>query len=312
LGAEVEEYWKTASVNPWTVKENLTPAAERLLEFGRPRAALHCLYRLAAARIPIPPSMGIRTLLEAVRDGEESAVLDRSSTLVVIKALQDDPKTDAAALFQVEWAYLPILDHEFGGIPRTLEQRLADSPTFFVDLIGRIFHSEGDEKKEEPTDAAKSIAQNAYRLLRAWRTVPGRKPDGTFDPAAFTSWVAEVKRLVTESGHFKISMSQLGQVLPYAPIDPNELWIHRSVAEELNAKDAAEMRSGFTMEIFNQRGVHGYTAGKDEQSIAHGLHQKAEAVENAGFHRFATAIRELAKQYERDAERDSKRGPFDD
>ena len=72
------------------------------------------------------------------------------------------------------------------------------------------------------------------------------------------------------------------------------------------------MRSGFTMKLFNLRGVHGFSGGKEELTIAEGYHQKAEALEENGYHRIATAMRELAKGYERDAEREAQRNPYVD
>jgi hypothetical protein len=156
------------------------------------------------------------------------------------------------------------------------------------------------------------MAQNAYKVLRAWRRVPGTKPDDSFDPAAFNAWVTVAMAAATKSGHLRIAQSELGQTLPYAPADPNGLWIHASVAEVLNGKTTNAMRNGFTIELFNMRGVHGHSAGRDERGIAAKFHQQADALDTAGFHRFGTAIRELAKQYERDADREAARNPFDD
>jgi hypothetical protein len=312
MGSDVSEYWRLVPVNPWNEKEHIIVAAEHLLAVARPRAALVCLHRMAIDKIAIPAAIGTRTLLEAVGSETEKFAIDQHDALEVIKSLQHNPETDPADLFRVEWAYLPILDHEFGGVPQILEQRLADDPAFFAELIGLIFRSDKAEKKTEPSEQQRAIAQNAYRLLRAWRRIPGRKKDDTFDPASFNSWLTAVKQLTTESGHLDIALSQLGETLAYSPADPDGLWIHRVVAEALNAKDAGEMRSGFTIELFNQRGVHGFTAGKEEKTIAERLNTKADALENNGYHRFASAIRELAKQYLRDAEREAKREPFDD
>jgi hypothetical protein len=142
--------------------------------------------------------------------------------------------------------------------------------------------------------------------------VPGASSNGSFDGNAFTQWAAKVKELTTVSGHFDVAMSQIGQVLPYSPFDPNGLWIHSSIAEVLNNKDADRMRSGFTMELFNMRGVHGFSAGKEERAIAARNKEKAEALEHHGYHRFATAIREFAESYEREADRESKRDPYED
>ena len=50
----------------------------------------------------------------------------------------------------------------------------------------------------------------------------------------------------------------------------------------------------------------------EERKIAKGYREKAEAVENASYHRLATTLRDLAGWYERDAEREAARGPLGD
>ena len=72
------------------------------------------------------------------------------------------------------------------------------------------------------------------------------------------------------------------------------------------------MRSGFTMKLFNLRGVHGFSSGKEELAIAERYHKKAEALEENGYQRFATEMREFAKRYELDAERETQRNPYGD
>jgi hypothetical protein len=191
---------------------------------------------------------------------------------------------------------------------------LADDPAFFCELVAIVFRSDNDEcTNQARTDTEKNIGQFAYRLLRAWKTVPGGAADGPFDGAAFWKWLAEVKERTLETGHFRIAMNQVGQVLPYTPPDPNGLWIHRSIAEALNAKDAGEMRSGYTCELFNMRGAQfSSRTGQEELGIAAEYREKADSLEQKGFHRIATAIRELAESYERDAAREASRDRDDD
>ena len=101
-------------------------------------------------------------------------------------------------------------------------------------------------------------------------------------------------------------------MLTHAPSDPNGLWINEAVASALNSRDNGEMRFGFTIELRNQRGVYAFTAGKEEHKLAQTNRDKAEALEARGYSRFATAMREVAEQYEREAERAAERDPFDD
>jgi hypothetical protein len=194
-----------------------------------------------------------------------------------------------------------------------LEGRLARDPAFFCQVIETVFRSKHEVvEKKEAFDDQKRMAENAFRLLREWATPPGTMVDGSWDSEAFRKWLAAVKAATKESGHFSVAMSQAGQVLPYSPPDPDGLWIQCAVAEALNDVDAEEMRSGFTCELFNMRGGHGYTAGRQERELAVRYRDKAEAVENAGFYRLATALRDLANSYDQDAEREAARDPFHD
>lgn len=303
-------YWKRTPVNPWGVQENLVEATEKLLTFGRPHDALECLNRMVHEELEFPLELAVRCLMACVQQQKD---LDQHSALEVIAWLQKQPNADPNSLFQVEWSYLALLDHRHGGVPRTLESRMANDPGFFCEVLGLVFRSDREEPAEnKPTESQAAIAMNAYRLFRAWKTVPGKRTDGEFDDGAFRTWLGEVKSRTQESGHYRVAMSQIGKVLPYTPVDPNGLWIREAVADVLNAKDASELRSGFTSELFNMRGVHGYTAGKEEREIAAGYNARADALEEKGFHRFATSIRELAKSYERDAEREASRPPHED
>ena len=180
-------------------------------------------------------------------------------------------------------------------------------------MIRTVFRSDKDERKNgKPTERERNIATNAYRLLREWQTAPGFTAENSFDGSAFEKWLDEVEKISADSGHLRIAMNQIGQVLPHAPADADGLWIHHSVAEALNAKDASEMRSGFTCELMNMRGVFTFTGGKEEREIAARYRNKSEALEQRGYARFATAMRELAEHYEHDAEREAARDPFED
>jgi len=310
LGADAPVYWKKVNVDYWHEKGDLAEAAEKLLEHGRPRAAIACLHDLIEDKIVFRPELATQALL---RSGEETGRLDRHTILDLIKWLQENPDTDRKALFQVEWAYVGILDHEFGGTAKTLEREMATEPEFFCEIIRHVYRPVKNKETAPPlTDNEKAIAMNAYRLLKAWKTVPGDIPGEKFDGVGFSKWLAEVKLKSAATGHLNIALNQIGQVLPYAPRDPDGLWTHRAVAEALNAKDVEKMRSGFTCELFNRRGVFGYTAGKDEKKLADDYEAKADALEKVGYGRFATAMRALAKDYLRDAERESQNTPFED
>ncbi|HWD94410.1 MAG TPA: hypothetical protein VG938_18910 [Verrucomicrobiae bacterium] len=313
LGENKADYWSVARVQFFAPKSELLEAAEKLLIYRRPLAAVSCFYYLVLDKegIPFPAELAVRALIEGLNSSEPGGTVDGHAISEVIKWLQKNEATNKDDLFRVEWAYLHLLDHEYGGEPKIIEERLASDSSLFCDVIKLVFRSDREKRgNEKLSEAQQNIAKNAYCLLRGWRHVPGKDEKGEFNPEAFKKWLAEVAKETEETGHYRVAMSQIGEVLPYAPPDPDGLWIHEAIAEALNAKNADEMRSGFTCELFNQRGVHGYSAGKEERTIAEGFERKANALEEKGYQRIATAIRELAERYKRDADREEKRSPL--
>ena len=102
----------------------------------------------------------------------------------------------------------------------------------------------------------------------------------------------------------EVALIKIGEVLIHTPPDPGGLWINRIVAAALNDRAADDMRAGYRTETYNSRGVHWVDpTGKPEQELAEQFRRKAEDVENAGFLRFAVILRELAEEYEREAQR---------
>jgi len=307
-------YWKDARVNPYGRNRDLSVAIEKLLTYGREGAAVMCIACSADDKGSLDESLATRALIAVLESEGGIAELDNYQAVNLIKRLQESGTADQDALFRIEWNFLPWLDRFSSGSPVTLEKRLAEDPAFFAEAVGLVFRSKHDEKEEpaEPDEKKQSLARNAYKLLTEWRRCPGLSDDGTLNAQAFSDWINEARRITEETGHAEVAQIQIGHVLIYAPSDPGDLWIHEAVATVLNYRDTEEMRSGFTTELFNHRGVHGFTHGKEERELAAKNREKAEALDSKGFTRFGTAMREFAEQYDRQAEREEKRDPFED
>ena len=312
LGEENERfYWQKVAVNPFGLDQDLTLAIEKLLKYGRAPEAVLCVSRTVNNKEGFKENLAIRALLAVLEMPDVGVRLDQYWTVKVIKCLQESPSVDPNALFKIEWNFLPLLDCFSPGSPVTLERCLASDPGFFAEIIALAFRSKNEaESDDEPSEERKAKAMNAYTLLDEWRRCPGKLSDDSFDEEKFKNWLKEAKRITKKTGHSEIAQLRIGHILIYAPEDPNGLWIHRAVASALNERGGEKMRSGFTTGLFNQRGVYGFTAGREERELAQQNREKAEALETEGYSRFATAMREFARRYERDAEREALRGPF--
>lgn len=315
LGEASEElYWKSARVNPYGRERNLSVAIEKLLTYGREGAAVMCIACSADDKGSFDESLATRALVAVLKSEGGFAELDNYQTVELIKRLQKSETADQDALFRIEWNFLPWLDRFSSGSPVTLEKRLAGDPAFFAEAVGLVFRSKHDEKddSDEPNKKKQNLARNAYKLLNEWRRCPGLSEDGTLNAEAFNEWINEARRITEETGHADVAQIQIGHLLAYAPPDPGGLWIHEAVASVLNYRDTEKMRSGFTAELFNQRGARWFTHGKEERELAKKNRERAESLDAKGFIRFGTAMREFAERYDRDAEREEKRDPYED
>ncbi len=305
LGESENIYWEKVLVNPYQSDNDLLHAIDKLLEASRPYAALDCLNYRLINQLPLDSARAIRALLDSSTSPEPSLPMDSYTITKLIEALQSNPHADQDDLFKVEWAYLSLLVSPGRNVrPIFLETQLATQPDFFCQLIRFIYRSKNEKiSHKEPNEKEKANAMNAYRLLDKWKRPPGLQPDGSFLDQNFEDWIDSVKQQCSESGHFEVAMKKIGEVLFYCPPNPQGLWIVKAAANTLNAKDADDMRRGFGMEAYNSRGVHSVDpSGSPERALAEQWRQKADAVEVAGFVRFAATLKELAETYYREAE----------
>ena len=298
-------YWSRTNANAYDSDGNLAIAIDKLIEHGRPHAAISCLGMILYAKYPIDSNQCIRALLAATSSTEPRHDVDEHHITDLIKFLQAEPSVNQDDLFKVEWAYVSLLDRYAGAAPQLLEHKLATDPELFCQMIRLIYRSKKEEApRQEPTEEAKALAENAWKLLHYWKVPPGTQQDGTFSEALFTKWLQGVKETCSESGHLDVALVKIGEVLIHTPPDPGGLWIHRAAANALNDKEADNMRDGYRTGVYNSRGFHEVDpTGAPEKELAEQWRTKAEEVENAGFQRFATALRQLARSYDREVER---------
>jgi len=305
LGNSEKEYWEKVSVNPYHSEEDLSIAIDKLVEYGRPKAAISCLNKIVLDKQPINCALTVKVLLSALASRETYQATDVYDIIEIIKALQDSKDVDPNELCKIELGYLEILDEHHNASPKLLERSLATEPSFFCEVIRLLYRSKKEIRtNKEPSKEQKAIASKAWKLLDGWKTPPGMQPDGNLNGGQFKQWLETVVKECTSSGHLEVALLNVGQVLFYSPQDSSGLWIHKDVAEVLNDADAEGLRRGFAQEKYNSRGFHRVDpTGKPEKELAEECRRQADDVENAGFQRFAATLREMADSYDKEAER---------
>ena len=310
-------YWKNVETFFCKPEDNMTIPVEKLLKYNKAISAINYIahMNLLDDNNHFDENLALRVLSQAHKNPSEIHKLNQNLVINLIERLQKSSIIDQDALFIVEWQFLSLLGKFSMASPVTLEKKLASDPQFFVEVLSFVFRSESEKEDTdivEIDEQANLLARNAYALLSNWTRCPGTMDDDSFDADVFKEWLREALRIAQHEGYSGVAQSQIGRILVRAPSDPSGLWIHEVVAEALDERNAQAMRSGYTAGLFNQRGVYSPTEGKEELKLAEDNREKADALDERSFSRFATSMREFAQGYERDAEREAKGGFFDD
>lgn len=304
-------YWEMTWGNSYDINDgNYKTAVENLLKVGRAAKAADVLTTLWYRQITIEPEF-IVLVLESLKP-DDIKLLSSHSIIQLIQALQTAEERDELKLREIEWIYLGLLDG-YQASPVTLEKYLAEDSSFFCEIIGAIYRSRkvksetiesGVTIEEEQDGNQHVIAMNAYKLLNNWRSLPGIGADNKLDGKKLQDWTYSAVEKCAETGRVEVAMQHIGHVLYHSPSDPDGLWLHRSVAEILNNKEADHIRKGYEIEAFNSRGVFTVDPeGNAEKDIAESYRKKANEIELAGYHRIAVTLRNIAAEYDSQAKR---------
>ncbi|HVV48906.1 MAG TPA: hypothetical protein VHO06_04550 [Polyangia bacterium] len=309
---------------------HVVDAAQRLLEAGRPAVALDLLslYRRDEDQPLEYAEMiarGLEALLERQSD-PEIGVLGHHDLVGVFAYLEkSDLSTDRLA--RLEWAYLQALGYD--ASPATLSGLLARDPAFFVDVVSRVYRpsaaggtedeeEEAEAEEEELTEQDRAVASNAYRLLSEWRTVPGKRDDGTVDGAVLNAWVDDALERLRGAGLLRPGEHHIGAVLAAGPGDPDGLWPCVVIRDLLERLQNAEIDHGMRLAIANRRGAtsRGLLDGGDQERELAAKYREQGVGLRDKWPRMAAIVEDLAEGYERearrhDAEAERRRRGFD-
>ncbi|HEY2292829.1 MAG TPA: hypothetical protein VGM86_19175 [Thermoanaerobaculia bacterium] len=252
----------------------------------------------------------LEELLRCDPSNSDFGVLSHADLVEVFSCLEQ-PSISIERLAKLEWAYLKIFNHHAG--PPTLSRYLAQNPSFFVDVISRVYRprspqgheaEEAQAELETSTDEAReSIARNAYQLLSGWRILPGTREDGTIDGEALKQWIYEARDLLGTAHRLEVGDIHIGSVLASSPPAPNGIWPCVEVRDVLEVLQSAEVESGLQMRIHNDRGVtmRGMLdGGGQELELAAKYREQSEQLADQ-WPRTAAVLRGLAGSYEQEA-----------
>lgn len=336
LGEQASEYWNLIRPNAFQAGEAILEGAKKAMKYSRPDIAIDCICALLHEKNEVPIQLAADALSGHLKQTVDNQQVATYRLLEVLSFLQSSNDAPEETVCLIEFQYLALLDRHSNERPLFLERKLAKDPEFFHQIVTYCYRSEHKEDEQPVQDVAldpkkdlgvvegqETLAKQSYLLLDSWSILPGTVTvTAMINETEFDIWFDEAKRLCEATGHWLIAQQQIGHCLVRVPPAHDEEGLKCSmlrlghllqlplVAKAVNSQAHEHIRRGMTTELFNSRGVHGFSAGSEERRIAEEYRDHAARFDTAKLPRIATSLRGLAETYERDAEREVKRDPY--
>ena len=305
-----DQYWNSADPKTMQFTElEATELIDRLLQVGRPRAAFFAVQfdwgKVETSRL--------KRLLEAVAtvDGEPAGhfKIDPYHLSEALTSLGGRPGVTPEEMAQLEFVFIGALQDSEHGIPH-LEQRIAESPALFVQLLALI--SERSDDGQDPSawrvdDTARHAAR-AYEILQRVKRIPGTNCDGRVDTDTLMRWVTEARDLCREHGRAEIGDRMIGEWLSRAPSEDDTRWPCRLVCEALEMTASEAVAEGVEFGVYDSRGVTTrgpYDGGRQERDLADQYRVWAQAWRYE-YPFVSKTLDTIAKGYDQDAGKEDK------
>ena len=300
LGKQSELYWNLMTVPYLGLDDDidLSYVWDQLVEQKRYAAAIN-LFGITTEKCSIPHDKLHEALVQAAIT-ESKDRLDPSAVKNLIQLLQQTKSINIEDVSDVELIYLSWIDEDSKVKPLALRYRLANDPTFFCELI-RLYYKKKHSESHEVA-VSEHMANRLWRILHNYSVIPGTDWDGNYSEKIFVKWIDYCKTWAKEEDREAVVQQTIGNGLSYARISENGL-VDDFIMRELNKVENEEMRVGYRLGIFNQRGIRWIDPeGKPEFKLAKKYEELAEAAESIGYAKYAETLRLVSDGYIREAE----------
>ncbi|MHA6894542.1 helix-turn-helix domain-containing protein [Ralstonia pseudosolanacearum] len=263
-GPEIEDtYWRRAPVF-WIDDDGdeVVFTIRKLISVGRARHALPLASR--GSKVRLPSNLLVDVLREAVRQPFEDSGDTNDATMFqhyvgeILQVLDERSDVDKSTLVDLEWAYLPLLEHSRRPV-RVLLEALSEQPALFVQMLSAVFKAseESGVVDVEPEDPERvtAVANQAYRLLELWNRLPGTRDDGTIDGEILEDWIKQARSLAKAAGREDAADDRIGKMLSASPVGTDGNWPAEAVRDAIDLFRSKPMIEGFWVGKSNRRGV---------------------------------------------------------
>jgi hypothetical protein len=302
LASEGQDYYWQLLPYFFIEDEDTEQGARLFLAHNHITKAVELLGQRMYQNKPVPTELATEALERMLH--ERPSPLPSSHKIdTILEKLAEAADADRERVIKLEFALLPdSYSSRQNKVSRLIYKELDINPDLFADLISRVYRAKGTEPRELSEEES-NLNLASWRLLGAWRTVPGSDETGYINQQHLVAWVARVRELLAANGRQVIGDEQIGQLLSGSPIGTDGAWPHEAVRALLEEVASPDIERGFMIGRFNSRGTTSrgpYDGGEQERVLAREYLGYAEKVKETSY-RTAEMLRKMAQRYERDA-----------
>ncbi len=173
-------------------------------------------------------------------------------------------------------------------------------PEIFIELVSAIFKRDHDSNKSDNLD--KQIIHNIYRIYDKAQFCPGEK-NGNVSKNDLNQWIEKFKGLLKANDQESLFGMLLGRLFSFSPLGGDGYKPCEAVREAIEEYADDHLIDSYAMSIFNQRGVYGFSAGREEKRMADEFQADAEYFEKE-YPKTAQIYKQLSQTYTEEYERE--------
>jgi hypothetical protein len=252
-----DEYWQNMNPNFYTLSlEERIIGVKMLIKHKRFFSAIYACYHFSDT---LPTNILVDLLKKAVTE-KSSEKINFNDYYVerIFETLDKRDDLEKSELLKLEWLYLPFLDsHGTSRNPKTLEDELANSPEFFIEVLKLVYKPKNKEQLEAEIEGiSEEVIQNrsrhGYQLLRSWKKIPGMEADKSIDEVKLEAWIEKVRELATASDRLDVADIHIGQVLGQYPEDIPQ-WPQEKIFKIIEEINTDSLKRNYSSALFNKR-----------------------------------------------------------
>lgn len=189
---------------------------------------------------------------------------------------------------------------------KCFQAEIKSSPDLYAEMVSIIYKKENDElENRELTEQEHNYISNIHRVFDKAKFCPA-EINGEVNEEELKRWIERLVLLLKKNKQSGLLGFLLGRILSFSPVGRDNHRPCEAVREMIEIYADDSLISEYQVSIFNERGMHSPSAGKEELRIAEKFKENAEYL-SVKYPRTAEIYYGLYRSYKEDSDSERER-----